>query len=141
LRLRDAAASIAAAWFTVRGCVVSLPVEQATYDLIVHSADGIHRVQVKTTTTRTEDGGGQVIVGRRPYSAGNLAPLMPYDPTVIDYFFIVDGAFNMYLIPSRVIAGRVGIQLRTYKRYVVGNASGLLGAEVDPAEGAARAPA
>jgi hypothetical protein len=34
----------------------------------------------------------------------------------------------MYLIPSRVIAGRVALQLRTYKRYIVGNASGLLGA-------------
>lgn len=127
MRLRDAAASVAAAWFTIRGCAVSLPIEQATYDLLVHSADGISRVQVKTTTTRPQDG-GQVIVGHRPYSAGNLAPLMPYDPKVIDCFFIVDGDLNMYLIPSRIIAGRVGLLLRTYKKYIVGNASGLLGA-------------
>ena len=33
----------------------------------------------------------------------------------------------MYLIPSRAIAGRVGIVLRTYRKYVVGNARGLLG--------------
>jgi hypothetical protein len=126
MRLRDAGVSIAAAWFTVRGCTVSLPIEQATYDLLVHSAEGIRRVQVKTTTTKAREG-GQVIVGRRPYSAGNLAPLMPYDPKVIDYFFIVDGDLYMYLIPSHVIAGRVGLGLRTYKRYIVGNASGLLG--------------
>jgi hypothetical protein len=43
---------------------------------------------------------------------------------------MVDGDLNMYLIPSRVIAGRVSILLRTYARYVVGNASGLLGADV-----------
>lgn len=42
---------------------------------------------------------------------------------------MVDGDLNMYLIPSRVIAGRVSILLRTYARYVVGNASGLLGAD------------
>jgi hypothetical protein len=130
LRLRDAAAPIAAAWFTIRGCAVSLPIEQAIYDLLVHSAGGISRVQVKSTTTKADEG-GQVMVGRRPYSARNLAPLIPYDPKVIDYFFIVDGDLNMYLIPSRVIAGRVALQLRTYKRHIVGNARGLLGVSAD----------
>jgi hypothetical protein len=43
-------------------------------------------------------------------------------------FFIVDGDMTMYLIPSRAIAGRVRILLRTYQKYIVGNASGLLGA-------------
>jgi hypothetical protein len=56
---------------------------------------------------------------------------MPYDAKVIDYFFIVDGDHNMYLIPSRVIAGRVGLGLRTYRRYIVGSAAGVLGAGVD----------
>jgi hypothetical protein len=32
----------------------------------------------------------------------------------------------MYLIPSKVIAGRVGILLRTYTKYIVGNAAGLM---------------
>ena len=32
----------------------------------------------------------------------------------------------MYLIPSRVIAGRVIILLRTYAKYIVGNAAGLM---------------
>lgn len=62
---------------------------------------------------------------------------MPYDATVIDYFFIVDGDHNIYLIPSRVIAGRVSLGLRTYKKYIVGNAAGLLGAGADAARGAA----
>ena len=87
-------------------------------------------MQVKTTTTKST-GNGIVTVSRRPYSVGNLAPRMPYDPDVIDYFFIVDGDFDMYLIPSRVVAGRVAIQLRTYRKYLVGNASALLGADAD----------
>ena len=130
MRLRDAALPIAAAWFTVRGSTISLPIEQAVYDLMVQSDDGIHRVQVKTTTTKST-GNGTVTVSRRPYSVGNLAPRMPYDPDVIDYFFIVDGDYDMYLIPSRVVAGRVAILLRTYRKYLVGNASGLLGAHAD----------
>jgi hypothetical protein len=129
MRLRDCAASLAAAWFKIRGCIVSQPEEGATYDLLADSPqEGIVRVQVKTSIHKP-DAGKAVIVGRRPYSARNLAPLMPYDPKSIDYFFIVDGGYNMYLIPSRVIAGRVAILLRTYQEYIVGNAGGLLGAE------------
>ena len=54
-------------------------------------------------------------VSRRPYSVGKIAPRMPYDPDVIDYFFIVDGDLDMYLIPSRVIAGRVRSCCDTYE--------------------------
>jgi hypothetical protein len=107
MRLRDAAAPLAAAWFMMRGCTVSFPVEQAVYDLLVHSDKEILRVQVKTTTSGAT---GVVNVARRPYSAQNLGPRMPYDPRVIDYFFIVDGDFNMYLIPSRV-----GVSLQVCK--------------------------
>jgi hypothetical protein len=39
----------------------------------------------------------------------------------------VDGDFNIYLIPSRVVAGRLALTLRTYKEYLVGNVRGLLG--------------
>jgi len=135
MRLRDAAAPLAAAWFTVRGCTVSFPIEQAIYDLLVQSDEKILRVQVKTTTTSAAT--GQVNVARRPYSAQNLGPRMPYDPRVIDWFFIVDGEYNIYLIPSRIIAGRVGLQLRTYNQYIVGNAAGLLGASAVAARGTA----
>lgn len=63
----------------------------------------------------------------RPPPAEKGGPRVPYDPDVIDYFFIVDGDVTMYLIPSRVVAGRVGLGLRTYEKHIVGNAGGLLG--------------
>ncbi len=126
--LREAGASIAAAWFTLCGNSVLFPVEPAIYDLVVSIQDRLCRVQVKTTTYYSKNG-WMITVGRRPYSLRKDAPLIPYDPDLIDYFFMVDGDLTMYLIPSRVIAGRVSILLRTYARYVVGNASGLLGAD------------
>lgn len=138
--LREAGPSIAAAWFTLCGCSVLFPIEPAVYDLAVSMSDGIYRVQVKTTTSGG-DTGWQVTVGRRPHSAGNRALRVPYDPEVIDYFFIVDGDLNIYLIPSRVIAGRVGILLRAYTNYIVGNASGLFAADVTMAKGGAQASA
>ena len=127
MRLRGCATPLAASWFTLRGCVVSVPEEGSTYDLLVDSpSEGILRVQVKSTITKPTDG-GQVTVSRRPYAAKNLAPRLPYDPRIIDYFFVLDGEYNMYLIPSQAIAGRVVVMLRPYKQFIVGNASGLLG--------------
>jgi hypothetical protein len=141
MRLRDCATPLAAAWFKLRGCIVSFPEEGAIYDLLADSpAHGLLRVQVKSSIHRP-DAARTVTVGHRPYAAGNLAPLMPYDPKVIDYFFILDGEFTMYLIPSSVIAGRVGILLRTYQQYSVGNAQGLLGVDADSGGDEVRASA
>jgi len=97
----------------------------AVYDLLVSMPEGVKRVQVKTTTCCGKDG-WTVVVGRRPYSSGNRERRVPYDPELIDWFLILDGDLTMYLIPSRVIAGRVGILLRTYTKYVVGSAAGLM---------------
>jgi hypothetical protein len=107
------------------GCNVAVPVEPDTYDLLVEMPDGLQRVQVKTTTYKGKNG-WMVQIGRRPYSIGNNALLMPYDPEIIELFFIVDGDLNIYVIPSRIIAGRVQILLRTYRNFIVGNAAGLI---------------
>ena len=104
----------------------------AVYDLLVSMPDEIKRVQVKTTTYYSRDG-WMVVVGRRPYSVGNKERLVPYDPELIDLFFIVDGDLSLYLIPSKVIAGRVGLLLRTYEKYIVGNAAGLMAPRSDAA--------
>ena len=123
--LRDAATSLAASWFTLCGFSVAIPTEPTLYDLLVVMQAGIKRVQVKTTTCYSKDG-WTVAVGRRSYSVGNRARRIPYDPESIDWFFIVDGDMTIYIIPSRIIAGRVGILLHTYRKYIVGNAAGLM---------------
>jgi hypothetical protein len=128
-RLRDAAASIAASWFLLRGLNAAIPVEPTVYDLLVTMPDGVKRVQVKTTICKGKDG-WTVGVGRRPYSIGNRERMVPYDPDALDYFFILDGDLTMYLIPSLVIAGRVAILLRNYSRYIVGSVGSLMSCSV-----------
>jgi hypothetical protein len=123
--LRDAATTLAASWFTLCGFATAIPLEPTVYDLLVSMPDGIKRVQVKTTTYKAKSG-WLIQVGRRPYSIGNNARLVPYDPELIDLFFIMDGDLAMYLIPSQVIAGRVQILLPSYADYIVGNAAGLM---------------
>jgi len=101
--LREAATSLAACWFSLCGFNPAIPVEPTVYDLLVSMPAGIKRVQIKTTTYNGKNG-WMIQVGRRPYSIGNKARLVPYDPDSIDLFFIVDGDLAMYLIPSQVIA-------------------------------------
>jgi hypothetical protein len=138
--LRVAAGTVAAAWFALRGCAVSLPIEPTDFDLLVRTPEGISRVQVKTTTFHGKDG-WMVTVGHHPDTHSKKGPLLAYDPDEIDLFFIADGNMTMYLIPSRAIAGRVRILLRTYQKYVIGNASGLLGAAADVGDAGMRASA
>lgn len=78
-RLRRAAESLAATWFILCGRNVAFPVNPDTYDLLADMPDGPKRVQVKTTTFKSKDG-WMVQIGRRPYSIGNKALLVPYDP-------------------------------------------------------------
>jgi PD-(D/E)XK endonuclease len=117
--------NLAAAWFRLCGRKVAFPAEADNYDLLVDMPGGLKRVQVKTTTFKSKDG-WLVQIGRRPYAKGNNALLVPYDPEIIELFFIVDGDLAIYLIPSRVIAGRVQILLRIYSTFIVGNAAGLM---------------
>jgi hypothetical protein len=122
--LREAGTAIATMWFLLCGYSAAIPIEPALYDLLVSMPDGIKRVQVKTTTFNNH--GWVVQVGRRPYSIGNRARLVPYDPELIELFFILDGDLAIYVIPSRVIAGRVAIMLSNYSKYVVGSAAFLM---------------
>jgi hypothetical protein len=132
--LRVAAPAAAAMWFALRGCAVSFPAEPTVYDLLVDGLGGISRVQVKTTTFSSKYGWA-VGVGHHPDThAKKRGQRVSYDPAVIDLFFIIDGDLTMYLIPSRAIAGRLQVILRTYKKYIVGNAIGVLGPTADAAQ-------
>ncbi|WP_328520650.1 group I intron-associated PD-(D/E)XK endonuclease [Kribbella sp. NBC_00359] len=124
--LRYAASAVAMAWFSLRGCAVALPIEPQEYDLLVTTRTGIQRVQVKTCAARDSKGRWQVGVGRRPYVLDKSAGKMPYDPDSLDLFFIVLGDGSIYVIPSSVLAGRVGIDAATYARFRVGDASSLM---------------
>ena len=107
---------------------MAIPAEPRVYDLLVTFADGIKRVQVKSSVCRTRTGTWQVIVGRRPYSLDKTASVAPYDPDSLDLFFVVDGDGAIYLLPSCVVAGRTRISIRGYAQYLVGDASSLLAA-------------
>lgn len=111
--LRTAAANLAAAWFLLRGHAVLWPLEPCRYDFVARAGESFERVQVKTTTYR--DGATSIasIANSRP--KGKLI----YDVDEIDYFFIIDGDLDAYLIPFRAVMGYQSITLNNYRAYLV----------------------
>jgi hypothetical protein len=101
---------MAAAWFSLCGYEVSWPLEPCRYDLLATDGDRMLRIQVKTTRYWAD---GTWRVG---LSTGGRHP-DPYDPDDVDYFFVVDGDFEYYLIPVSVIAGRSAIFLAAYENF------------------------
>ncbi|WBQ08534.1 hypothetical protein [Kribbella sp. CA-293567] len=124
--LRTAAPAIAMAWFALRGCPVALPVEPQLYDLLVTTAAGVQRVQVKSCARPDGKGRWQIGIGRRPYVLDKSARKVPYEPGSLDLFFVVLGDGSIYVIPMSALAGRVQIYPHNYTRYRVGDASSLL---------------
>ena len=104
---------MAAAWFELCGHQVSWPLEPSRYDLLVWIDDSAQRIQVKTTRSKQGASWSAWIsnTGRRARST--------YDPDEIDYFFVIDGDFNFYLIPVAAVGGLTVIQLSAYVDYLV----------------------
>lgn len=132
-QLRSAATYIAMSWFALRGFPIAFPLEPREYDLLASFSGKVQRIQVKSGTYRSSNGHWQVGVGRRPYALDRSAGKEPYDPDSIDYFFVVSGNGCLYLIPSRVLAGRLSIYADSYAQYQVGDASSLLPWDGGPA--------
>lgn len=111
-RLDRAGSLLAAAWFTLCGHDVAWPLEPSRYDLVVHSTDGIRRVQVKTTTSRAGD-------SWKVYLSTSRRERRTYTADEIDAFFIIDGDLTYYLIPLAAVGGLHAIHLRGYAHYRV----------------------
>ncbi len=109
-RLDRAGSMLAAAWFTLCGNDVSWPLEPGRYDLLVSTAAGIRRVQVKTTTARA---------GRtwKVYLSTCRHGRTAYTPEEIDDFFVIDGDLGYYLIPLADVGGLHALHLSAYQHY------------------------
>jgi len=109
--LWTAATAMAAAWFLRRGYGVSYPLEPRPYDLVVEGNQSLYRVQVKTTRTRDRTSGVPVCgIGRVPRRDGRK---LAYDPSDIDFFFIVDVSGDYYIIPIQDVIGLKHVSLST----------------------------
>ncbi len=100
---------LAAAWFALCGYDVSWPLEPCRYDLLV-VGDKPMRIQVKTGTVRANNSWVAWLS-----STGTVRRI--YDPDEIDFFFVIDGSLEYYLIPVAVVGGFHVIHLSAYVQY------------------------
>jgi hypothetical protein len=109
--------SVAARWFLDRGYTVSVPLEPTAYDLITESADGLKRVQVKTTSHKESSGRFNVRLSRMIYdptarrNAAGSYRAVPYSPGTVDLFFVATQTGDLYLVPFDALDGRISIVL------------------------------
>lgn len=124
--LRDAGPSLAMTWFLLRGFWPAVPTEQRPYDLLLETRGGVKRVQVKTTTFMETSRSWSVGIGRHAGGGARHDQRVPYRIDEVDLFVIIDGDLAIYLIPAGAVSGRLGICLRLYHKFVVGNAASML---------------
>ena len=110
--LARAGSMMAAAWFELCGHQVSWPLEPCRYDLLVWMGASAQRVQVKTTTVK--QGASWAV-----WISNTGKTRTTYDPDEIDYFFVIDGDLNFYLIPVAIVGGLTALHLSAYKTYLV----------------------
>ena len=107
--LARAGSCLAAGWFLLCGYDVSWPLEPCRYDLLAVRNEECLRIQVKTTRSMRE--------GAWMVTLSSHGGLMTYAPDEIDYFFIVDGDLEQYLIPVATVGGRHAISLSAYSQF------------------------
>lgn len=71
------------------------------------------RIQVKSSTTKQGASWTAWISNTRDKQRAT------YAPDAIDYFFVIDGDLNYYLIPYVSVGGLTAIQLSAYRDYLV----------------------
>lgn len=129
--LRDAGAYVVAGVCAMQGSKVAWPLEPAVYDLLIDTGRDVHRVQVKTTTWRLNGTWACKITRRQ---SGQKAWYTKRD---IDFFGLVDGDLQVYMIPVEVVAGIGTVILRHYERYRIARPPGPV---VTPEGAQAHAP-
>lgn len=92
--LRDAAQSLVAAWFLIRGLWPAAPTEPRPYDLLLESPAGVKLVQVKTTTCTASSGSWYVKVARHAGGGDRHNRMLSYRADEVDLFAILDGEFR-----------------------------------------------
>lgn len=98
--------------FTLKGCIVSIPLNDIQdYDLVVDFGDCVlKKVQVKTT--RFKEGGTYKVELK---TAGKS-----FRHNQSDFLFVLDGSGKRYFIPKERVGGHNAINLgRNYERFIV----------------------
>lgn len=116
----DAGLGIAIGWFTSQGYTTLIPLtDSQDYDLVVDIEGKLSKVQVKTTTCIVKDY-YYVSISIKGGNRSGVGKLKKFNNLESDYLFIVNGAWEKYLIPTDKIKAKHTISLtKTWDKYKI----------------------
>jgi hypothetical protein len=121
-RQGDIGLAAAIAWLMRNGYFVFTPLgDFPYYDLVAEKEDRLYKVQAKTSFHEAYPGIYQVQLATNGGNRSGTGKTKYFDPTKVDYVFILTDADEMYFIPSCDIASKKCINLgERYEEYRVG---------------------
>ena len=112
-RQGDLGEAAAIHWLTSIGAIVSFPLfHSPDYDLIAEFGGGLHRIQVKTSRHAVNPTGHFAV--QLATSGGNQSwtgTVKTFDPSTVDFLFVLVATGRSWFIPSREIEGRRSIHV------------------------------
>jgi len=110
----DVGLGLAIGWFSSLGHTVCVPLtDSQDYDLIVDIDGKIHRVQVKTTTYKSEYGIFTTNLSVKGGNRTSVGKVKKFDSNKVDNVFIVTSDDEYYFIPASQIEAKHNISLGT----------------------------
>jgi hypothetical protein len=105
----DVGLGVAIGWFAAQGWTVCVPLtDSQDFDLVVENGDGLQMVQVKTTY-HPEGSGYAVDLRTHGGNRSGTGKVKKFDPSAVDFLFVLTEKGDRYLIPSADVGGRTGI--------------------------------
>jgi hypothetical protein len=109
----DVGLGVAIGWFVKNDYPVSIPLtDSQDYDLVIEEPDGrLAKVQVKTTYHQSAYG---IYKANLKVAGGNRSgtgKIKRFDPTKIDYLFVVTEVWDMFFIPAEAVKSSLQISL------------------------------
>lgn len=98
--------------YTALGYTISIPnTDNAKYDLVVEKNEKLNRVQVKTTTYKTQYGIYQAMLKTSGGNKSGTGKISKIDPLCVDLVFILTDDGTCYEFPSSFVDGKPHINL------------------------------
>ncbi len=97
----DIGLGVAIGWFVSNQYTISIPLtDSQDYDLIVDKENKLYRVQVKTTSVKTEYGIYEVSLTVKGGNRTGTGKIKKLDKTKVDLIFVLTESNEKYLIPT-----------------------------------------
>lgn len=100
--------AVALSYYVHLNYAVSIPIQEARYDLIYDDGESLNRVQVKFTSSLLKS--GAYIVDLRTTLKKS------YSGKEVDYIFVVTESNEGYILPSSVFANNQTVNLSNHPR-------------------------